>query len=346
MPELTQIACDPARVAIIFNPTSGSQSPEARLSRLRELASAAGLQCEPAATLKEGGAAPAAREALRSGAERVLVCGGDGTLTQAASVLAGTSTVLGVLPGGTANLLAVNLGLPTDIEEAVRVALQEKPRPIDVGRANGRVFLVMAGIGADAQMVRDAKREVKRRLGPLAYALAAWRLLTERHTRYTITLDGRTFRRRAKTVVVANLGHVAPGLELVPGTDPRDGLLEVAIVRAWTLGQIARVVLRVLLRRNRSDELLEIHHAREVLIRCARPQPVHTDGEVAGSTAELEVHVEPRALSIARPALESSSGAAGPGALMAEEKGLAAAVAPLVRLARLPHPPTPAAPAV
>src|SRR5207244_9077670 len=127
-----------------------------RRARLEALARAAGLACELAETDRDQGAAPLARQAVVDGMERVLVAGGDGSVAEAANVLAGTGVALAVVPGGTGNLFALNLGLPTDAEAALHLALTGAARPLDVGRANGHVFLVAAGMGLDARMVQDA----------------------------------------------------------------------------------------------------------------------------------------------------------------------------------------------
>jgi diacylglycerol kinase (ATP) len=305
---------DCGRVAIIFNPASGTVSAETRRARLERLAAAAGLTCELGETDPERGAGPRARQAVADGMERVLVSGGDGTVAEAADALAGTGVALGVLPGGTGNLLALNFGIPVGTEAAMRLALAGEPRPVDVGRANGRAFLVMAGIGVDALVIQAADRRLKRRLGVLAYLMAAGRYLGRNSVRYRITIDGRRIRRRAQTVMIANVGRITAGLELVPGADPADGLLEVMIVRARSLTETVWAAIRSLLTRRRSDSLIEIYPARQVLIETARPQPVQLDGNEAGTTNRLEARVEPGALRLifppaaaARPHPDSSS---------------------------------------
>jgi diacylglycerol kinase (ATP) len=302
MPGVLEPQCDLERVAFIFNPVSGTEDPKLRRARLETLARAAGLTRALRETDAERGAAPLARDAVEHGMQRVLVSGGDGSVMEAAGALAGTGAALAVVPGGTGNLLAVNLGLPGDPEAALSLALTGDARPIDVGRANGEVFLVMAGIGADARMVRDADRELKRRLGFLAYFVAAVRQLGRPRGLYTITIDGRSIRRSAHSVIIANLGRVTGGVELVRGSDPDDGLLEVAILRARTFRHLAVVAWKALSGTLRSDEMLEIRRGREILVETRRPQPVQIDGNEAGVTTRLEVHVEPGALRIVRPA--------------------------------------------
>jgi diacylglycerol kinase (ATP) len=298
--KLLETACDRERVAIIFNPASGSEDSETRRTTLEELARAAGLSCELTETDQDQGAAPLAQQAVADGMERVLVSGGDGSVMEAAGAVAGTGVALAVLPGGTANLLSHNLGLPTDAEAAMRVALTGEARPMDVGRANGTVFTIMAGMGMDAAMVRDADRELKDRLGVLAYFVAVLRNIRRPPLRYLITIDGRRLRRRAQTVLVANLGRITGGVELVLEADPGDGRLEVAILRAHGLWDLAVLAGRTLLKRQRGDPRLEVHRGRQIVIETGSPQPVQLDGNEVPPTTRLEIHVEPGALQIVR----------------------------------------------
>src|ERR1043166_8311436 len=135
--QLLETACERERVAIIFNPASGREDSQTRRAQLEELMVAAGLTCELRETDRDQGAAPLAREAGEEGMERVLISGGDGSVMEAADVLAGSEVALAVLPGGTGNLLALNLGLPTETDAAVELALTGRARPLDVGRRLG-----------------------------------------------------------------------------------------------------------------------------------------------------------------------------------------------------------------
>src|SRR5207247_10155385 len=136
------------------------------------------------------------------------------------------------------------------------------------------------GMGLDAQMVRDADRRLKDRLGVLAYFLAALRHLGHRAVRYTITLDGQLLHRRARMVLVANLGRITGGLELVPGADPEDRWLEVAILRAQGLWDLLVLAACALIGRTPASRfpggapLMELHRGREIVVEADRPQPV------------------------------------------------------------------------
>ncbi len=299
--ELLEPACPRERIGIIFNPVSGTGDPGARRSGLEALARAAGLTCELKETDAHLGAGPLAEQAVADGLERVIVAGGDGSVTEAAHALVGTRTGLAVVPSGTGNLLALNLGIPTDPEAAMRLALTGAARPIDVGRANGAVFLVAAGMGLDARLMRDADRALKDRWGKLAYVIAGWRNLGRRHTLFTVTVDGKRMYRYGQTVLVANLGRITAGLELVPGTEPDDGLLDVAILRTRRLRDFFALVVRSLLGRARGDDLLEIHHGRHIVIETTQPQPIQIDGDEIGASTRLELTIEPKGLELVRP---------------------------------------------
>jgi diacylglycerol kinase (ATP) len=298
--QIPEAVCDRERVAIIFNPASGAEDVETRRAALEELAHTAGLTCELAETTEDRGAGPLAQEAVADGMARVLVSGGDGSVMEAAGALAGTGAALAVVPGGTGNLLSLNMDLPTEAEAAMHVALTGEARPMDVGRADGTVFLMTAGIGMDAAMIRDAGRELKDRLGVLAYFVAALRNIRRPPIRYTITIDGRRFHRRAQSVMVANLGRITGGVTLVPDTDPEDGRLEVAILRAQGIWDLAAVAWRALLGQLRDEPLLEVHRGRKIVIETGTPQPVQLDGNKAEPATRMEVHVEPGALRLVR----------------------------------------------
>jgi len=249
-------------------------------------------------TTEQDTASLLARRALSSGMRRFLVSGGDGTVVEAAQALGGTGAVLAVLPAGTANLLAVNAGVPSDLEDALRLAISAEPQPYDVGRANGKAFLVVAGMGADAEAVRETDSGAKERLGPLAYVLAAARNITRPPVRYRITLDGRTMERRARTVLVVNAGNLPGRAAFAPDADPHDGQLDIAVVRARGLMDVLQVGLDMLLGRRPKREDVEVLRCRSVLIETETAQPVQRDGNALDPVTRLEASIEPGALNL------------------------------------------------
>lgn len=241
------------------------------------------------------------RQALRAGAEVIFACGGDGTVAACASELAGTSAALAVVPSGTGNLLAANLGLPTRPAGAVAAATARGRRRLDVGVAGDRCFAVMAGMGFDAQMLRDTPETLKARIGWPAYAIAAARHLCETPMRVTISLDhAPPFTRQARTVLVANVGRLRGGLQLLPNARPDDGLLDVAVLmpprrRSWL------PLAWSLIRHRPTAPVMETFQARHVQISSDREQPRELDGDLIEPADTLTAAVRPAALWVCVP---------------------------------------------
>ena len=175
---------------IIVNPVSGRGLDRSRLQNVERLARKMGWDGEILETTSQMHAGFLAQKAVYSGARHIIICGGDGSVMEALEAVAGTKCALGIVPLGTGNLFAVNLDLPRTINGALKVALFGVVRDIDIGLTNGVYFGILTGIGWDAAMVRDANRELKDRLGLLAYFLAAIRNLEHPISRYEITIDG------------------------------------------------------------------------------------------------------------------------------------------------------------
>jgi diacylglycerol kinase family enzyme len=243
-----------------------------------------------------------ARTAVTSGVDLVLCSGGDGTVTACVGGVAGSGIPLGVLPCGTGNLLARNLGLPLDLDGALAVALNGTERRLDVGVANGRPFVVLAGIGFDAEMLAGASEELKRRAGWHAYAFSALRHLWDRWTRVGLRADGGPpLRRWASAVIVGNVGTLQGNLRLLPDAVPDDGVLDVAVISAWGLIGWIGLFADVLLLRRKTARLTRLT-CRELFIEAGRPRSWEVDGEVIGVTRQLKVGLKPGDLLVRVPA--------------------------------------------
>jgi YegS/Rv2252/BmrU family lipid kinase len=243
-----------------------------------------------------------ARAAVAAGVDLVLACGGDGTVTACGAGLAGSGTPMGIVPAGTGNLLARNLGLPLDARAALRVALAGVNRGLDVGVANGRPFLVMAGLGLDARMLGSTSEPLKKRLGWAAYAVAGVRHLRDRPMRVTLRADGGPpERRRASAVIAGNVGRLQAGLTLLPGAAPDDGLLDVVVLTASDWAGWLGVAARVMLRRDGAGGAVQRGAFKELRIEADRAYPWELDGELIGSTRQLDIGIQPERLVIRVP---------------------------------------------
>ena len=241
------------------------------------------------------------RSAVAAGVDLVLACGGDGTVAACAEGVTGTGVPLAIIPLGTGNLLARNLGIPTGLEEALEVALGDEQQPIDAGEVNGTLFVVMAGLGLDARMLSGTSEPLKKRLGWLAYAVAAVRHLGDRPMRVTISADGgRPRRLRVSALIVGNVGWLRGGLPLLPDARPDDGMLDaVALVAQGVTGWLA-VAAHILLRRPARGRVYRVQFS-ELQVRLGRDQPWELDGEVMGSTRRLRVVAQPGGLLVRMP---------------------------------------------
>ncbi|RZS90019.1 YegS/Rv2252/BmrU family lipid kinase [Motilibacter rhizosphaerae] len=290
------------RAAVVCNPSSAKE-PEAHRREVVAALEAQGYAA-PAwfETTPEEPGAQQARSALEQGAELVLVCGGDGTVMACAGALAGSGVPLAVIPAGTGNLLARNLGIPRDVQGAVEVAAHGRQRAIDVGTLDGRPFVVMAGTGFDAAMLADAPAALKGALGWPAYVVSASRHLLERRRTFTLALDDRApVRRRGRGVLIGNVGRLQGGLPVLPDAEPDDGALDVAVIRARGLASWALLAASVVLRRP-DPRRLETFRAERVVVTSSEPLATEADGEVLGEAARIEVALRPGALVVMVPA--------------------------------------------
>jgi diacylglycerol kinase (ATP) len=293
------------RVVVIANPAS--RSGKRLAGRARSALIARGVVCDVQFTRAPGHAAELAL-AHAPHYDVVFALGGDGTVMEVAGALAGSNVPVGVLAGGTGNLLARALGIPLSIERAVR-AVVDRPdvQVIDLGRFDsGRRFAVAAGVGIDAAMVAETPGWLKRRLGVLAYTImgsrAALRAVLRRdffHVR--LTIDGVVHERRAAAVMIANFGAVlGDRITLGPGIRIDDGVLDSCVFSPHTMRDALRVMWRLLRRDFRTDPCMLYVPGREVRVETTPPLPWQADGELMGMTP-FAVRVEPLAVRILVP---------------------------------------------
>lgn len=241
------------------------------------------------------------RAAIEAGAEVVFVCGGDGTVMSALSALVGTEVSMAVLPAGTGNLLAANLGLSTDLAAGLAVALEGGLRRLDVGTVEGRHFAVMAGMGFDAQMLDATSDTAKAHIGWPAYILGALRHLKDRPMRVRVRIDGAApMRRRARSVLVANVGRLQGGVRLLSEAAPDDGVLDIAILTPSTLRNWLALGWGVIRRSSRVPSM-EVFRGTHVEVVSDRRQPRQLDGDLVEASDRLIVEVIPQAFWLCVP---------------------------------------------
>jgi diacylglycerol kinase (ATP) len=249
------------------------------------------------------------RVALRAGAHAVLAYGGDGTVRAVATALIGSGVPLGLLPAGTGNLLARNLDVPfADLDAALTVALTGIDRAVDVGRVQvdvsgedqhprAETFLVMAGLGFDAEVMASVEHRLKERVGWWAYVVAGTRKLRGRQTRVLLSLDGaEPVRRRLRSVIVGNCGELQGGVRLLPDAKIDDGWLDVLVVAPQGIAGWLAVIGAVLTRSRWGHPVVEHFRCQRVEVTAEKPLHVQLDGDPAGQARVLRAEVEPGAL--------------------------------------------------
>jgi YegS/Rv2252/BmrU family lipid kinase len=240
------------------------------------------------------------KEAVEQGCSVVFACGGDGTVMAAATALAGTDVPLAILPLGTGNLLARNLDLPLDDEAAaLRIGVNGATRHIDVGAIEGKKFVVMAGLGFDAAIMRDAPERLKKTVGWPAYIVSGAKHLRGRRISVRITIDAdEPFERRVRTVLVGNVGKLQGGLVLLPDARPDDGVLDVAVLAPRNALDWLRLSGRVLRRAKALDRRMERFRGKHIVIEANRPQPRQLDGDLIEDGEIMDIEVEAGALAV------------------------------------------------
>lgn len=272
---------------------------------------AAGWPVEVAIVRKKKAMRRRVAAAVADGVEVVVVVGGDGAVLQALQGLADSPAALGIVPLGTGNLVATNLGIPRRLDRAVAVILEGTARTIDLGKAavdgKERVFAVACGIGFDATVMEDTSIRQKRRLGKLAYAASAVRASDRvRSTEHEITIDGETSRFDASQVFVANFGRTGLGLKPRMRVAPDDGVLDVVALRgSGPIDGLLAAWEAIRQRRPGRSQGGRAFRARahEVAVHAKQRRLVELDGSVVGHTP-VTVTVRPGALRVLVPRAE------------------------------------------
>ncbi len=286
----------PLRSAVVINANRVEGADELRDAITKQLVEAGWPEPLWLETTAEDPGLGQARQAVEEGVDVVFVCGGDGTVRAVVEGLAGTDVALAVLPGGTGNLLAANLDIPTNVPDGVATALARGRRQVDIGEVDGQAFAVMAGMGFDAKMVDDAPTELKAKAGSVAYVVSALKHLADDEMHVEVRVDDQPpVRRHARSVLVGNVGRLQGGVRLLPEAEADNGQMDVAIIAPRNLGHWVQLAVAVVLRRERVPRM-EVLRGSRIRIRSTRPQPRQLDGDVIDPADNLVANVRPGAL--------------------------------------------------
>ncbi len=294
------------RVHVIINPASGKDEPV--LSFLNNVFMEAEVKWDAYVTKYDDDIREiAAKFSRQKNIDAILAYGGDDTVAEVAAGLADSKIPLGILPGGTANVMAFEFGIPVNVEQAARIAVglsgPTELRQFDLGRADNRIFMVRLSIGLFAEMVVRADRASKDRFGRMAYTLAALEAIQDTpETLYRIEMENETVEVRGISCLIANSGSVGMrAISLSPRINISDGLLDVVVVRYVDLPTIAALVAGADPLTNDAFPALQHWQAREVTVSAEPEQTVAIDGEPFGATP-CRAAVMPAAVNVIVPA--------------------------------------------
>lgn len=300
-------------IGIVFNPSKGERD-----DLERSIADATGLPVTWHETSVDDPGVGATREALAAGADLVIAAGGDGTVRAVCEHLADSEAQadLGIVPLGTGNLLARNLGVPLNsIRGAVDRALSGEPRVIDAAWADTDesryAFVVMAGFGIDAHMITETDDDLKSRAGWLAYVESLGRALSASEViEVTVaTDDAEAEQHSVHTLIVGNCGTLQGGFTLLPDADPSDGELDLLLLDADGVGGWMDTLRNVVWDNGiarafgrgadaQSSDSVTHRRVRSLSLELAEPRVVEVDGDDVGETTSLEITLQPGALRV------------------------------------------------
>lgn len=246
------------------------------------------------------------RQAVEEAVDLVVVAGGDGTVRIVCAELAGTGIPVAVLPAGTGNLLARNLGISLDLDIALTELLGGNERTIDSVLIEGDEltsdrFVVMAGLGLDAAIIADAPDELKKRVGWAAYVVSTVKNLNHPFVRVEIVVDGKPpVRRRARTVVIGNVGTLQANIPLLPDARPDDGLIDAVVLAPRRISQWPRLVLSLVVKSLREHQIQRFT-GKQIEVRAATTVQRQLDGDTIADGRTLSASVDPSALVVRIP---------------------------------------------
>ena len=288
------------KVCLIINPVSGNESKK----NIPEEVAMAIDQKKNDLIIRVTGyplhASEIAREAVKEGYKSVIVAGGDGTVNEAARELINTSTTLGIIPLGSGNGLARDLGIPIDAEKALDIVLREHRRSIDYGIANGHIFFCTCGFGFDA-FISDRFAEERRR-GPLGYVRNVLESVVDfKSDEYELTHDEGTIRERAFILTCANASQYGNEAHIAPGASLDDGKMNVSILKPLNALEIPQTTLQLFTRNIDKNSKMTTLVTQRLHIKRSRAGMMHVDGEPVQSEKEIDVRIFHQGLHVFAP---------------------------------------------
>ncbi len=290
---------------LVLNPVSGVKNSDTVRETFESAFKAAGWSVEIYETNPDASTVEKVQQSIANGVNLVVAAGGDGTVSEVASALVGTNVPLGIIPVGTGNALARNLGIPMAVEDALKLLLgPNRSIMLDALAFHNRYYLLNVGVGLSASMIKATPREQKRRFGYLAYI---WNFLAQisglRLRQFRLNIDGKQHRIWASELMVVNSSIVGLGeLKAFAEINADDGKVEILAIRAPTIFGLIRFAMSYIIlgNRQRGPGYITYTAANSISIHSRRSEVVQADGEIVGRTP-IDIQVHPAAVEIIIP---------------------------------------------
>jgi YegS/Rv2252/BmrU family lipid kinase len=289
------------KVTIIINPVSGTISKN-KIPRLAsEILPSQSFQTEIIYTQQPGHASQITQEALDKKVDYIVAAGGDGTVNEVARAMIHTSAILGIIPVGSGNGLARDLGIPMDIRKAIEIIAKGHNLTIDYGKANEHIFFCTCGVGFDA-IVSEKFSEGKKR-GSISYAKnAIAEYLKFKPDIYEITLEnGTTLREKAFLITCANASQYGNNAYIAPQADKRDGLMDIVVLAPINPFDVGPLAIQLFTKQIDHNQRVSYYRSRKAIIKRSHAGPMHVDGEPLQAGAEIFLEIIPEGLHVITP---------------------------------------------
>lgn len=260
-------------ILVIFNPAARSEKARGTWETIENFP-----RCAFQPTTATGDARRFAAEAVERGFRTVVAAGGDGTINEVVNGLAGSDVALGILPVGTMNVFANEMGLPANLARCWEIILAGHTRTIDLARANEQYFVQLAGVGLDAQVVEATSWEAKKNFGPLSYVISAAQVAARKPPHLVVEAEGRV--REGSFVLIGNGCYYGGPLKFFQRARYDDGLLDVLIFKNLGYLDIARYLGTIILGTHTELDDVEYFQTARAEVRSDQEVPVEVDGEV------------------------------------------------------------------
>jgi diacylglycerol kinase (ATP) len=285
---------------LVFNPSAGMRAKTAiRVQEVIRLFAPENIEMVPSPTEAEGSVIHQVREMVQEKPDLIVTWGGDGTINEVLNGMFGTGIPLGFLPGGTANLMVRELGIPLNVPKAIRVIGADNRRLISVGQANDRYFLLMVGIGFDSAVIQNVNLSIKRKLGKLAFGISAIHTAVNYHfPPFHVQFDGQNA--ECVFAVICNARHYAAYFVLAPDADISDDYLYLCLFKDPGLARLFEYAFHALRRTHIQLPSVQVIRSKQVLVTGTEGVAVQADGELVGYLP-IQFSIHPRSLEVFCP---------------------------------------------